>query len=120
MRISDWSSDVCSSDLVAFGREPVRPLPAIDAAEHGAQRLHAVVAGRPLQGTGGSALLVRVVDGEDVGIGLLGLMFEVAPRGVAAEAARADAPSVNPALAPEHPVGELHTGAPPPHYYTTA
>src|SRR3546814_17669900 len=27
MRISDWSSDVCSSDLHAFGHEPFLPAP---------------------------------------------------------------------------------------------
>src|SRR3546814_17614528 len=55
---------------VAFGREPVRPLPAIDAAAHGPQRLPAVVAGRPLQGTGGSAPPGRAWAGESVGAGL--------------------------------------------------
>src|SRR3546814_2138643 len=36
MRISDWSSDVCSSDLVGVGERPVpRPLPHVDHADPG-------------------------------------------------------------------------------------
>src|SRR3546814_12910036 len=36
MRISDWSSDVCSSDLVGVGERPVpRHLPHVDHADPG-------------------------------------------------------------------------------------
>src|SRR3546814_16609818 len=36
MRISDWSSDVCSSDLVGVGERPVpRPLSHVDHADPG-------------------------------------------------------------------------------------
>src|SRR3546814_3866786 len=34
MRISDWSSDVCSSDLTAAGRDPAS-LPSVFASTHG-------------------------------------------------------------------------------------
>ncbi len=58
----------------AFGREPVGPLPAELLAEHRAQRLHPVVAGRRPERPAGGALLVGVVDDEDVGVGLLVLL----------------------------------------------
>ena len=64
-RNDQWSS--CARPW----REPVRPLPAELLAEHRAQSLHAVVAGRHAQRAPGRALLVGVVDREDVGVGLL-------------------------------------------------
>src|SRR3546814_1686852 len=53
MRISDWSSDVCSSDLAVVGREvrPVHVLQGADVVHHEGLRcaplLVAVAAGRP-------------------------------------------------------------------------
>src|SRR3546814_7154967 len=35
MRISDWSSDGCSSDLAEFGRQPRRRAEGIEELDHG-------------------------------------------------------------------------------------
>ena len=104
-----WSVAALRSPLVR--REPVRPLPAVLLAEHGAERLHAVVAGRGLQRPRRGALLVRVVGREDVGVGLLVLDLEIALRRVGAEAARVDAQHVDRGLALDDPFGELPAGA---------
>ena len=92
-------------------REPVGALPAVDLAEHRSQRLHARVAGGLLEGPGGGALLVRVVDGEDVGVGLLVLLPEVPAGRVGSEAARVDAHHVDRRLPLDDPLRELPAGA---------
>ena len=106
------AAEVGVAQRVAGGREPARTLPAIDGAEHGALRRHPVVAGRALEAARGTALLLRVVDGEDLGIGLFGLLPQVAPPGIGAEAARIDAHHVDRGLALDDPLGELPAGSP--------
>jgi hypothetical protein len=98
---------VLLGEAVALRREPVGALPAVDGAEHGAQRLHAVVARGALEGAGGGALLVRVVHREHVGVGLLVLPAQVAAGGVGAEAAGVHAHHVDGRLAVDDPFGEL-------------
>src|SRR3546814_5182569 len=44
MRISDWSSDVCSSDLRRFNRENIRPETGLEGPE-AAGAAHAIVIG---------------------------------------------------------------------------
>ena len=98
-------------EAIALGREPVRPLPAIDRAEHRAEIPHPRIAGRLAQGTRGAALLVGVMDGEHLGVGLLVLLHEIAGLRVSAEAARIDAQHVDRRLAFDDPFGELPAGA---------
>ena len=95
------------AEFVVERREEVRSFPAVDRAEHGAERLHAVVAGRLAKRAGRSPLLVRIVGREDLGIGFLVLLDEVALAGVAAEATRVDAHHVDGGLAVHDPLGEL-------------
>ena len=67
----------------ACGRVVVRPLPAVHLAELGAARLEPVIAGRGAQRPAGRALLVRVVQDEDMVVGFLvlaGGVFAVDPR----------------------------------------
>src|SRR3546814_8764995 len=61
MRISDWSSDVCSSDLLATrGRDRRDAGPARDA--------HAAVS-RPIRGTGANRLTVALRDRQALALG---------------------------------------------------
>src|SRR3546814_9766476 len=55
MRISDWSSDVCSSDLIAFEprRRVFRPLPFVPMR----QQQHEAVGTQPLGLAGGDELI---------------------------------------------------------------
>src|SRR3546814_3558025 len=55
MRISDWSSDVCSSDLEPLAGEPV---------EDGAAASEMPAAGAPLRVPAGSVLLAQVQGGD--------------------------------------------------------
>src|SRR5690606_36973693 len=87
------------------------PLPAVDRAEHRAQRLHPVVARRALQRARGDALLVRIVDGEHVAIGLLVLLLQVAARGAWAEAARVHSHHVDGGFAFDDPLGDTPDAA---------
>ena len=95
------------AERIALRREPGRTLPAVDGAEHGAQRRHSVMAGEAAQRTGGGALLVRIVDGEDLGVGLLVLFLQIAAARIGAEAAGIDAHHVQRRLAVDDPVCEL-------------
>ena len=95
----------------ALGREPVRPLPAELLAEHRPQRLHALEARRHAQRPPGRALLVRIVDGEDVGVRLLVLLAQIRLGRVVAEAPRVDAQHVDRRLAFCDPLGQLPAGA---------
>ncbi len=70
-----------------------------------------VVAGRGAERPAGRALLVRVVDDEDVGVGLLVLGLEIGLGRVVAEAARLDAQHVDRGLAFDDPFGQLPAGA---------
>src|SRR3546814_7391245 len=63
MRISDWSSDVCSSDLAAGGRD--RRADAADARLHGGPGRIEAQTRRQLRGIG---KLVDVGGGELIGI----------------------------------------------------
>ena len=96
--------------LHSLRREPVGALPAIDLAEHRPERLHARVAGCLLEGSGGGALLVRIVNGEDVGVGLLVLLPEVPAGRIRSEAARVDAHHVDRRLALDDPLRDLPAG----------
>ena len=95
---------------VASG-EPVGPLPAELLAEHGAFLPHALVARRGLQGARGGALLVRVVDDEDMGVGLLVLLEQIIPIRVGPEPARLHAQHVYGGLPFDDPFRQLPTGA---------
>ena len=95
----------------ALRGEPIGPFPAKLLAEHGAPGLEALVAGRGAQRPGGGTFLVREVNGEDVGVGLLVLRLEVALGGVVAKAARLHAEHVDGRLALHNPFGQLPAGA---------
>ena len=95
----------------SLGREPVGALPAEFLPEHGAKRLQPVIAGRGAERPRGAALLVRIVDDEDVLVRLLVLRLEVGFGGVAAIAARVDAKHVDGRLALDNPFGKLPAGA---------
>ena len=69
------------------------------------------IAGRLPQRPRRGALLVGIVDGEDLGVGLLVLLDEIARLRVGAEAARIDAEHVDRRLALDDPFGELPAGA---------
>ena len=96
---------------IALRGEPVGPLPAIDAAEDRPQRLQPVVAGGSAQGAARGPLLVRVVDGEHIGIGFLCLGAQVAAAGIGAEAPRVNAHHVHCGLALRYPLRQLPAGA---------
>ena len=83
--------EVRVAQSISRRREEIRPLPTIDRAEHSAERLHPVVARRLPQRPRGDALFVGIVDGEDLGIGLLVLFDEIARLRVRAEAPWIDA-----------------------------
>ena len=97
---------------VARAGEPVRTLPAELLPEHRAKRPHPFVARRSAVRTRGRAFFVRVVDGEDVGVGFLVLRLQVGAGGVVAETARVDAEHVDGRLAFDDPLGQLPPGAP--------
>ena len=94
----------------ALRREPVGPLPTELLAEHRALGLQPLITGRGAQGASGWALLVRVVDGEDVGVGLLVLALQIALGGVVPEAARLHAQHVDGRFAFDDPLGKLPAG----------
>src|SRR3546814_2365966 len=70
MRISDWSSDVCSSDLARSGDRRIRKLQACrGVARRQRTHLHAVDVGRPacgiegrlpVEGMGGGAMVMQL------------------------------------------------------------
>ena len=95
----------------ALGREPVGPLPAVALAPDGAARRKLVVAGAGLGGPRRRALLVRVVNDEDVGVGLLVLGLGVVLVGVDPEAAGVHRQHVDGGLALGDPAGQLPAGA---------
>ena len=95
---------------VASG-EPVGPLPAELLAEHGAFLPHALVARRGLQGARGGALLVRIVDDEDMGVGLLVFLEQIIPVRVGPEPARLHAQHVYGGLPFDDPFRQLPTSA---------
>ena len=105
------SGEVGLAQPVARRRKPVRPLPAVNRAEHGAESLHPRIAGRLAQRARGDALFVGIMDGEDFGVGLFVLLDEVAFIGIRPEAARVDAEHVDRRLAVDDPFGELPAGA---------
>src|SRR3546814_2926114 len=43
MRISDWSSDVCSSDLVLIGERSIKPFPVLGRYERGNLLQHLIL-----------------------------------------------------------------------------
>ena len=104
-------SEIGFVEAVAVRREPVRPLPAVDRAEHRAEVLHARIAGRLAQRPRGGALLVGIMNGEDLGVGLLVLLDEIAGLRIRSEAARIDAEHVDRRLALDDPFGKLPAGA---------
>ncbi len=99
--------EVGVAEAVVEGREEIRPLPAIGRAEHRAERLHPVVTRRLPQRPRGDALLVGIVNGEDLGIGLLVLLDEIARLRISAEAPRIDSQHVDGRLPVDHPFREL-------------
>ena len=92
-------------------REPVRALPAVALPPDGAHLVQLFVDGAGLGGARILALLVRVMDREDVAIGLLVLAHGVALAGVRAEPAGVDAQHVDAGLALDDPLRELPAGA---------
>ena len=88
-------------------REPVGALPAIALPPDGAHLVQLRVDGARLGGTCVVALLVGIVDREDVAIGLLVLPDGVALARVRAEPARVDRQHVDAGLAFDDPFGEL-------------
>src|SRR3546814_2095200 len=93
MRISDWSSDVCSSDLVVIGRgaagAPVHEVAERRIARHGRGRLrggrndpavlaarHCRSGGQRLVGVGGVAAAVK--SEQRLGAGILELEADIA------------------------------------------
>jgi hypothetical protein len=91
----------------ALRRVVDRPLPAVHLPELRAARLHTVVAGGGPQGAGGRALLVGVVQDEDVRVGLLVLGRRVVAVHPAAEAPRVERPEVDLGLACGDELGEV-------------
>ena len=100
------------AQFIALGREPARTLPAINAAEHRAQRRHPVMTRHPAQRARRLALFIGVMDREDLGIGLLVLFDEIALARIRPKAARIDAHHVDRGLAIDDPFGQLPPGAP--------
>ena len=97
-------------ERVALRREPVRPLPAVNGAEHGARSSSAN--SRASGATDArDTLLVGVMHGEDLGVGLLVFLPEIPGLRVGAKAARIDAEHVDRRLAFHDPLGELPAGA---------
>ena len=92
-------------------REPVRPLSAELLAEHRAEIAHALVAGRGAQRPAGFAFLVRIMDREDVGVGLLVLGDEKAFGGVIPVSTRVDPEHVDGRFTLDDPLGELPAGS---------
>ncbi len=92
---------------VTVRHEPVGALPAIDGAKDAAEFLQAIIDRCGLERTGGGALFIRVMHGENVGVGLLVLGDEVAFGRVRAEAARIDAHEVERRLAIDNPFRQL-------------
>ena len=88
-------------------RKPARALPAKDRTEHCPAGCHAIVTRRALQRTRRGALLVRIVNGEDIGVGLLGLGLEIAAGRIGAEAAWIHSQHVDGWLAIDNPLGKL-------------
>src|SRR5207244_11077442 len=95
---------------LALGGEPVGPLPAIFLAEHGAELLLAVVARRGLGRPRPGPFLERVMQDEDVLVGLLVLDLGVALVGISAEAARVDVPGIDLGIALDDPLRQPLAG----------
>ena len=91
----------------ARGRKPVGALPAVALAEHGAHALQLVVHRARLRRARVGPLLVRVMDGEDVAVGLLVLRHHETLARVRPEAARVEREHVDARLALDDPLGEL-------------
>ncbi|MNS47477.1 hypothetical protein D3C72_800080 [compost metagenome] len=104
-------AQVFLAQRITFRRIPVGTFPAINRAEHAAELLQAVINRRGLQRTGGGTLLIRIMHGEDVGIGFLVLGDEVTFRCVRPEAARIDTHQVERRLAVDDPFSQLPAGA---------
>ena len=104
-------SELRLAQRVALWREPVRPLPAVYGAEHGAEILHPPIARRLAERPRGLALLVGIMHGEDLRVGLLVLLNEITCVRIRAEATRVDAKHVDRRLAFDDPLGELPAGA---------
>src|ERR1700683_4562166 len=96
---------------VALWRKPVRPLPTVDGAEYGAEVLHTRIARRLAHQACGRPLLVRIMHGEDLGVGLLVLLDQIARIRVGTEAARVDAKHIDCRFASDDPLGKLPAGA---------
>ena len=92
---------------IAFRREPVGTLPAIDRAKDRAQSLHPIIAGRAAQTARGGALFIGIVRGKDLGIGLFVLFSQIALTGIGAKAARIDTHHVDGRLAINDPMRQL-------------
>ena len=97
--------------LRALRREPVGPLPAVALAPDRAVGREPLVAGAGLRRARRRALLVRVMDDEDVGVGLLVLDRGVVLVGIGTEAAGVDRQHVDGGLAVCDPARELPAGA---------
>ena len=95
----------------ALRRVVVRALPAVDLAELRAARLHPVVAGGGAQRPAGLALLVGVVQDEDVGVALLVLARGVLGGHPGAEALGVERGHVDLGLARGHHLREVVAGA---------
>src|SRR2546427_2103042 len=97
--------------LDARRREPVGALPAVALSPDCTAGVEAVVHRARLRRSRVGALLVGKMDGEDVAVGLLVLLNEVALAGVGAEAARIHPQHVDAGLAFDDPPGQLPPGA---------
>ena len=93
------------------GCKPVGPLPAEFLAEYRTERKHPLVTRCRTVRAGSRAFLIRIVDGEHVGVGLLVLRPEVRAGRVVTKAAWLDTEHVDGRFAFDDPFGELPAGA---------
>ena len=93
--------------FIARRCEPVRTLPSIDRAEHSAQRLHPVIAGCCFQRPRRKAFFIGIMRREDVRIGFLVLLPEIATSRIRPEPPRIDAHHVDGRFPVDDPFRQL-------------
>ena len=96
---------------IALGRKPIGAFPAEYTAKHRPQRLHSVIAWRTPQCAARFTLFIRIVHGEDLGIGFLVLLNQEAAASIIAKAARIDAHHVYRRFTIDNPMCQLPTCA---------